>query len=143
MTASMPPTPRGLRAALAVIGAVATAAGASGVVRGAREVADAGAFSPNVDSEYRFYAAWYHIVGLALITSSRRRVVPATAVHGCSLGFFLAASGRLLSVRRVGTPHWSRTALMIIEFAIAALLPAWYASAARRANAGGLLHREA
>ena len=63
---------KALQLVLSALGAVATAAGARGMVEGAAEVVDAGSYSSNVDSEYRFYAAWYHIAGLVLLRAARR-----------------------------------------------------------------------
>ena len=111
---------------MTVLGSVATVAGARGVLIGAAETPGKSQVSPNVDSEYRFYAAWYHVVGLFLLRSARRPAIDASTVQLCAGGFGVAALGRLLSIRKVGRPHPSQLALLVMEIAIAAGLPIWH-----------------
>src|SRR4051812_9846058 len=47
----------GLQVVLATIGTVATVAGATAVVQGTANVVQGGDVSPNIDSEFRFYAS--------------------------------------------------------------------------------------
>jgi hypothetical protein len=117
---------QGLRAALALIGGVATVAGGRGVVRGAAELRRPGPVSAPVDSEYRFYAAWYHVLGLLLLKAARRPEREAALVRACAGGFFLAACGRVLSIRAKGRPHPWQQVLMAVEFAMPAVLLPWH-----------------
>lgn len=116
---------RGLQGVLAAIGAVATVAGASGVIRGAAEVINGGPVSANVDSEYRFYAAWYHVLGLLMLRAARQPESASTIIRAGGAGFLLAASGRALSARSLGPPHPLQRVLMGIEFAIPAVIIPW------------------
>ena len=117
---------RTFRAALTTLGAVATVAGARGVLVGAAEVPDGGRVSANVDSEYRFYAAWYHLLGLVLLRTSRSANVDRSVVDFCAGGFALAAVGRLLSLRTLGRPHRTQLLLLALEIVTAAILPMWH-----------------
>jgi hypothetical protein len=122
---------RGLRAVLTAIGGVATVAGARAVVQGAAEAPGGGRFSAEVDSEYRFYGAWYHVFGLLMLRAARRPHGDATMVRACAFGFLVAASGRALSMRSRGRPHPSQVALMAVELAVPAVLLPWHARAQR------------
>jgi hypothetical protein len=119
----------GLQAALRAIGVVAVVAGARGMLLGAREAGD-GAAAASVDSEYRFYAAWYHVMGYLLLRAARSPEVEPAVVRACAGGFFAAACARLLSRRSLGPPRRSQTLLTAAELALAAGLPLWRARAA-------------
>ena len=125
---------RALRVALAAMGGVATVAGASGVLRGTAEVLDGGPVSANVDSEYRFYAAWYHVVGLLLFRAARRPEAESTVVRAAAGGLFVAACGRVVSIGRLGRPHRFQLVLLGLEFAIPAVLLPWHWSVVARSR---------
>ena len=122
--------PAGLRRTAGVLGTIACTAGTRALLRGAAEVPGNGAVSANVDSEYRFYAGWYPVVGAALLRVARGAPVDERfVIRGCAAGLLLAASGRARSMRTVGRPHWSQVVLMAIEFVIPAVLLPWQAKA--------------
>lgn len=121
---------RGLQVVLASIGAVATVAGGSGVLRGAAEVKGGGPVSAPVDSEYRFYAAWYPVLGVLLLRAARRPEAETTIVRACAAGFFLAACGRVLSIRKLGPPNSVQKLLLGAEFVIPAVVVPWQAALA-------------
>jgi peptidoglycan/LPS O-acetylase OafA/YrhL len=106
------------------MGAVAVAAGASGLARGAAEVFGSRDASTNVDSEYRFYAAWYLVAGVLALTRppEDRRGQAAFAA-----GFGTAALGRILSIRSRGWPHPFQRFLLAVEV----VLPLAYLAALR------------
>lgn len=110
---------------IVALGWVATLAGARGVLVGAVETPGTTDVSASVDSEYRFYAAWYHVVGLFLLRAARSSEVDRSAVQLCAGGFGVAAAGRLFSIRKVGRPHPSQLALLVLEIVIAVGLPPW------------------
>jgi hypothetical protein len=114
------------------MGLVALVAGARGVLLGAREVPSPGSVSPSVDSEYRFYASWYPILGVALLRTARGQSVDRVVVPGLCAGLLLAASARALSIRAAGRPHQSQLVLMGLEVAIPALLWPWHRRVTRR-----------
>ena len=116
----------GLRLALAAIGAVATTFGTLGVVQGSRGVLNGGTVSPNVDSELRFFASWYAVLGFLLLRAVRRPESDTTIVRACGAGFFVAACGRALSRKALGPPSTLFKVLMAIEFAIPAVIVPWH-----------------
>lgn len=121
-----------LQAALRGLGAVATIAGANGVLRGAGEVHGAGSVSAPVDSEYRFYAAWYAVFGVLLGRAARAAETETTIVRAAGLGLLTAAGGRLLSIRKLGPPSNGQKVLLALEVVIPAVIVPWQARIARR-----------
>jgi hypothetical protein len=117
---------RGLQVVLGVMGSIATAAGVRGAITGAAEVLEGGPVSANVDSEYRFYAAFYPVIGVLLLRAARAPESETVVVRAASAGFLLAACSRALSVRRLGRPHPLQQTLMLIEFVVPALVVPWH-----------------
>jgi hypothetical protein len=127
---------RGLQIALTVLGVVAVVFGCHGVVTGVAGVRGSGADddtspSPNVDSEIRFFAAWYAGVGLLLLQSARAPESHGRLIRGVCGVLLMAACGRVLSIRAVGRPSPLFRALMGIEFAIPIVVVPWHAKVAR------------
>jgi hypothetical protein len=127
---------RGLQTVLSVMGAVAALEGARGVLRGTDQVLDGGRVSANVDSEYRFYSSWYFVVGVLLLRAARHPESATTMVRAAGTGSFVAACGRVLSMRSQGPPHPLQKVLMAVEFAIPALIVPWQATVARKGGSG-------
>ena len=125
----------GLVALLAAVGSVAAVEGARGVVQGTRQVPGGGPVSANVDSEYRFYSAWYAVLGVLLLGGARQPERETRLVRACAGGFLAAACGRAWSARTAGPPHPLQRALMAVEFALPAVLVPWQARV-RRSAAG-------
>ena len=114
----------GYRAAMRVLGVVATLAGTRGLLVGSREVPDPGAVTASVDSEYRFYAAWYPVLGITILRGARQPVIDAAMVRAVAAGLGLAAAGRALSIRALGRPARSQMVLLGIEAVLSgALVP--------------------
>ena len=125
---------RRLQAVLGLIGAVATVEGARGVLQGTSQVVGGRSASANVDSEYRFYASWYCVLGLLLVRAARRPEAATATVRATGTGFLMAACGRVLSMRSRGHPHPTQKLLMFAEFTIPVVIVPWQASLARRAR---------
>lgn len=120
-----------IRRLLVVAGVTATVFGCRGVVRGVDDVlGGAGPHRPeqadgwvaNVDTEFRFFAAWYAAAGVqmihrALATDAGRRDVGVLGV-----AWIAAATGRGLSVRSRGRPHALYAAFMAVEAVIGSIL---------------------
>ena len=88
------------------MGLVGVATGVGGVLGHDRTRAVPGPGTANVDSEFRFFSAWYAAMGAVAINTAKvspdtRR--PTVAVLGA--GWLLAASGRALASVRSGSPH--------------------------------------
>jgi hypothetical protein len=120
-----------LQALLAALGAVATVAGARGVLKGSSEVIEGGPVSANVDNEYRFYAAWYHVMGLLVLRAARQPESETAIVRICAGGLLVGACGRILSIRTLGQPHALQKVLMGLEFAIPVVIVPWQMRVAR------------
>lgn len=116
---------------LRALGAVATLAGARGVVFGAREVAGSKPVLAAVDSEYRFYAAWYLVTGMALLQVGSEPAVARREVRLLHVGLWTAAAGRVLSLRHTGRPGRGQLLLLGVEAALPLVLSPWQARVAR------------
>jgi hypothetical protein len=126
---------RGLQIVLAIIGTAASAFGTLGVARGAGGVLKGGDVSPNVDSELRFFAAWYTVLGVLLLRAVRRPEAEATVVRACGAGFLLAACGRILSMRAVGSPSRFFRLLLGLELVLPIVVVPWQRRVERTATA--------
>ena len=115
----------GLVTLLTALGAVATVEGTRGAVQGAGQVVGGGPVSANVDSEYRFYSAWYAVLGVLLLGAARRPEHETRVIRATAGGFLMAALGRLLSSRTAGPPHPLQRALMVVELVLPPVLVGW------------------
>lgn len=93
-----------------------------------------GPVSANVDSEYRFYSSWYHVLDVLLLVAARRPEADTRIVRACAGGFLLAACGRALSIRVAGRPHRFQTVLVALEFVISVVVVPWRERVARAAG---------
>lgn len=125
-----------LRGVLVGVGVVAVVFGLQGVVQGADEVLGGGGrgrgpTDDSVESEFRFYAAWYAVAGVLALWASRRvgtdesRFVVRLLAGGAALG----ATGRVIALATIGWPHRLYVALLVVEYAIAVGLLALQAAA--------------
>lgn len=126
--------PADKRRALRIGGAVAVVAGLHQVVTGNAGVVgnrpdldgwrdpESAAALRNVDSELRFYGAWYATAGALMLRAAAGPRVDRGTRRLLGLGWLLAATGRVLSIRAVGRPHPLFVALGAAELALAAEL---------------------
>jgi hypothetical protein len=123
---------RMLRVLLTLLGVVALTFGLLGVVLGADGVRAGGEFSANIDTELRFFAAWYAGAGLLLLHSaSRIHAARGRLLATCAL-LLLGALGRALSWRSHGRPDDVFVALLVVEVVIAVVLVPWVLAVTRR-----------
>ena len=125
-------TRRGLQIAVALLGIVALVAGAVGVVWGAALVQGAGSYSPSVDNELRFFAAWYATAGVLVLRTVPRIEAHRDTLRVVCIAVFVAACGRVVSLVTVGVPDTLYVVLMVVEFALPAVLLPWHAAVLRR-----------
>jgi uncharacterized protein YjeT (DUF2065 family) len=111
---------RNQRQALRLSGGVAVAAGLYQLLTGAAGVVGGrpGAVSRDVDSELRFYGAWYATAGALMLRAASGPLDRGTT-RTLGTGWALAATGRVLSMRAVGRPHPLLLALGVAEAALA------------------------
>jgi uncharacterized protein DUF4345 len=117
---------------LRVGGAVATAAGLHTVIAGARSIAGQGPANPSLESELRFYAAFYVAYGLAVLRAAPRAARDPAAVRALGGALFLAGLARAGGWLAVGKPHPGQRALLALELAGPPALVAWQARLAAR-----------
>ena len=125
---------RALQVLLSVIGLVALTFGTLSMILGPGAVADGGSTSVNVDSELRFYGAWYAAAGLVLLHSARRPESEGPAIRVVCVTFGLAGLARLLGIVLVGAPDPVFVALMVAEWVIPIVVIPWQASVAGSAS---------
>lgn len=123
-----------LRAAFYVGGAVATAAGLHTVITGARSLPGQALANPSIESELRYYGAFYAAYGVAALSVAPRADNDATAVRGLAGALFGAGLARALAWRAAGKPHPAQRALLAIELAAPPVLVVWQARLAGGAN---------
>ena len=92
-------------------------------VRGVLGRADR-AIDPSVDSEIRFYAAWYAVAGALMHAAARNPDLDRSLRPAFELGWALAAVSRLISTKAVGRPHPLFVGLAVAEAAVALTLAA-------------------
>lgn len=119
---------------LTVLGLVALVAGSLGVFVGADLVPGIERVAPSLDSEMRFFAAWYAAAGVVVLWSVPRVEKAKMVVRVVSAAVFVAGCGRLLSWATVGKPDGLLVVLMVIELALPFVLIPWQASVARTAE---------
>lgn len=106
---------RALRTIFYTGGVVATTAGLHTVITGGKSLPDEGLANPSVESELRFYAAFYVGYGLALLRVAPRADREPAAVRSLGGVLFLAGLARLGAWLAVGTPHRAQIALLSVE----------------------------
>jgi hypothetical protein len=113
-------------------GAVATTAGLATVLAGAKSLPGQGLANPTVESELRFYAAFYVAYGLAAVNVAPRADRDTKAVRALAGALFLAGLARAGGWLAAGKPRGLQLALLAIELAGPPSLVAWQARLAPR-----------
>lgn len=117
--------------ALGALGALAVGAGARGVLRGAQELAGPRPVPAVVDSEYRFYAAWYLLTGVTLLRVASQPETARREVGFVGVGLWTAAAGRVLALRQTGRPSTGQLLLLGVELTLPPVLLPWQARVAQ------------
>jgi hypothetical protein len=113
------------------MGLVAVSAGITSMVGGAAIIPGSPEVAASVDSELRFYAAWYAAAGVALLWSAGRVESSGAIIRGVAATFFLAGCSRIVSIVDVGRPHDWFVFLMVVELLIPLVVIPWQAAVAR------------
>jgi hypothetical protein len=108
-------------------GAVATSAGLHTLLGGGRSFPPWRQAGAMVESELRFYSAFYVAYGLFVFRSAGRADRDPRAVHALAAALFLAGLGRAGAWLTVGKPHPLQRALLAIELAAPPLVVREYA----------------
>jgi hypothetical protein len=113
-------------------GVVATGSGLHTVIAGARSLPRQAAANPSIESELRFYAAFYVAYGLAALRVAPPADQNPTAVRALAGALFLAGLARAGGWCAVGKPHLGQRVLLAIELAGPPALGAWQSRLAAR-----------
>jgi uncharacterized protein DUF4345 len=113
-------------------GLVATTAGLHTVIAGAKSLPRQGLANPSVESELRFYAAFYVVYGLVALRVAPRADRDTTTVRALAGALFLAGLARAGGWLTVGRPHGLQLALLAVELAAPPPIVAWQARLAAR-----------
>jgi hypothetical protein len=114
-----------LRSLFYLGGLVATTAGLDTVIRGAKSLPGQELANPSVESELRFYAAFYIACGVVALRVAPHADRDTTAARALAAALFLAGLARAGAWRGVGRPHPVQRALLVIELAAPPLIVAW------------------
>ena len=120
-----------LRGAFCAGGLVAMCAGLHTVIAGARSVPGEQPANSAVESELRFYGAFYAAYGLAVLRTAPRADREPKAVRALAGTLFLAGAARAGGWLAAGRPHPVQRAVLAIELAAPPLAVAVQARAAR------------
>lgn len=116
--------------ALGALGALAVGAGARGVLRGAQELAGPGPVPAVVDSENRFYAAWYLLTGVTLLRVASQPE-PLDGRSASSVWGSGPQPQAGSSLRQTGRPSTGQLLLLGVELTLPPVLLPWQARVAQ------------
>lgn len=104
------------RRILALGGAVATLAGLQTVLTGARSIPGRQSLAdPLIESELRYYAAYYSVFGVAMLAAAARDQKEPASVRPFAAGLMFAGLARANAWRSAGRPDPKQLALLAIE----------------------------
>jgi hypothetical protein len=118
---------KAFRGVVYALGAVATGAGLHTVLLGGRSIPGGGVSDPRIESELRFYAAFYVAYGLAALRVAPRADREEDAVRALGGAMLLAGLARAAAWRDAGRPSDAQLTLLAIELAGPPALVAWQA----------------
>lgn len=121
-----------LRAVFYAAGLVATIAGLHTVIVGAKSIAGEELANPSVESELRFYAAFYVAFGLGALRVAPRADRDSGAVRRLAGALFLAGLARAGGWLTVGRPHRLQRTLLVVELGAPPVIAAWQSRLATR-----------
>jgi Domain of unknown function (DUF4345) len=102
------------------------------VIAGAKSLPGQGSANAAVESELRFYAAFYVAYGLAVLRVAPRADTDTHAVRALAGALLVAGLSRALGWLAVGRPHTLQRGLLVIELAAPPLITVWQARLASR-----------
>jgi hypothetical protein len=115
---------RRLRGLLHLAGVVATSAGLHTLIAGGKSFPPWRRAGAMVESELRFYSAFYVAYGLFALRTARQPDHDSAAVRAVAAALFLAGLGRVRAWVTVGKPHPFQQALLAVELAAPPLIVA-------------------
>jgi hypothetical protein len=123
---------RTLQVVLSTMGIGMLSIGVAGLLFGiAPSVPGPQPVTASLDSEMRFYSAWYAVGGVFLLRAVPDVSAAAFTVRVIAAGFMMAGCARLLSWAVEGRPHQFQIFLLIVELVIPFVIVPWQAVVAR------------
>lgn len=122
---------RAFRALFYIGGLVATVAGFHSGVVGGKSLPGQDLSSPSIESELRYYGAFYSAYGLYVLRVAPRADRDAATVRAIAGVLFCAGLARASGWLAVGTPHPVQQALLAIELGAPPLTVVWQSRLAR------------
>jgi len=107
-------------------GLVATTAGLHTLIAGAKSLPGEKLANPVVESELRFYAAFYVAYGLVALRVAPHADRDARTVRALAGALFLAGLSRAGGWLAVGRPHGVQRALLVAELAAPPVIVVWH-----------------
>lgn len=95
------------------------------MVRGARSLPSQDLANAGLESDLRFYAAFYLAYGLTILRVASRPEPEPAQVRAVAGALFLAGVARANAWRAVGSPHGLQQALLVLELTLPPTLVAW------------------
>jgi hypothetical protein len=114
-----------------VLAIVPVATGLLSVILGSNVIPDGDGTVASVESELRFYSAFWVGFGLYLWSLAPRIHERGTELRIASAVLVLGAAGRALAIADAGRPHTFFLVLLALEVLIPAVLVPWQARVAR------------
>jgi hypothetical protein len=118
---------RRLRGVLFAGGSVATLAGLHTVTTGARSIVGEPRADPAIESELRFYAAFYVAYGLLLLRTAPTADRDAGALRRAAGAMFLGGLARAGGWRAAGRPNAVQRLLLVLEVGGPPTIVGWQA----------------
>ncbi|WP_309114337.1 DUF4345 domain-containing protein [Saccharothrix sp.] len=119
---------------LVVLGLFMLVTGSLDVVVGPALLPGAPEAVPTLDSHYRFFAALWLFLGVALLSVVRRVREAAKVLRYVCAAVFVGGLARVVSLVSVGTPHVLMVVFIGIELVLPPLLLWWHWSLTRPAR---------
>jgi hypothetical protein len=110
------------RALVGLLGVVAITTGAVVFLGGPEAGTDGSPVPASVDTEFRFFSAFWIGLGVFALRTALRGPVPQGTLAAVTGALFLGGVGRILSLADAGRPHALFLVLMAIELAAPAVL---------------------
>jgi uncharacterized protein DUF4345 len=117
-----------------VLGLIPVVTGAASLLFGSDVISGGETTSANVESELRFYAAWWIGAGAFLISLAPRIEEHAAGLRAVCGLLVLGAVGRLIGIATAGRPSTLYLVLLAIELLLPVALVPWQARVARAAR---------
>jgi len=120
-----------LRRTLRVLAVVPIMAGIATVLFGSDIIPGGGRPGASVESELRFYGAWWIGAGLFLLSLAPRIEERGRELQAFAALLALGAVGRVIALVDDGRPHAQFLVLLGVEIVVAGVLVAWQRRVAR------------